>query len=167
VVEFARGGPVVTKLVGGMALDEQGVRKNVFTRRVTDADLTDLRGIEHTAHLFQRWVDKEREARVIVIGEQVTAAAITAGSAEAHVDYRSDYASLTYEPIVPPTGVVEGIRALMTGFGLVYAALDFVITPSGDWVLLEINPAGQYGFIENAIGAPLTAQLADLLTGAA
>ncbi|MFD1147964.1 ATP-grasp ribosomal peptide maturase [Saccharothrix hoggarensis] len=165
--DFAAGRPTVTKLVGGMALDEQGVRKNVFTRRLADADLTDLRGIEHTAHLFQRWIDKEREARVVVIGEHVTAAAIRAGSAASHVDYRTDYASLSYEPITPPVAVVEGIRALMADFGLAYAALDFVLTPSGEWVLLEINPNGQYGFVEHAIGAPLTAQLADLLTGAA
>jgi D-alanine-D-alanine ligase-like ATP-grasp enzyme len=54
----------------------------------------------------------------------------------------------------------------MAGFGLVFGAVDFVITPSEEWVLLEINPTGQYGFIEHATGAPLSAQLADLLTGA-
>ena len=55
----------------------------------------------------------------------------------------------------------------MDGFGLTFGALDFVITPSGGWVFLEINPTGQYGFIEHATGAPLTAQLADLLAGVA
>ncbi|MDQ2880748.1 MAG: hypothetical protein M3Y48_05660 [Actinomycetota bacterium] len=55
----------------------------------------------------------------------------------------------------------------MDSFGLVYGALDFVLTPDDEWVFLEVNPAGQYGFIEQATGAPLTAQLADLLTGGA
>jgi hypothetical protein len=32
---------------------------------------------------------------------------------------------------------------------------------------LEVNPAGQYGYIEHHTGAPLTDQLADLLAGAA
>ncbi|QUQ66678.1 ATP-grasp ribosomal peptide maturase [Kutzneria sp. CA-103260] len=160
---FASSGPTVTKLVGGMAIDEDGVRKNVYTRRVTADDLVDLRGIEHTAHLFQRWVPKAREARVIVIGEYVTAAAITAGTAATHVDYRVDYSALSYALETPPPNVVAGIRLLMAELGLVYGALDFVITPSGEWVLLEINPTGQYGFVENATDAPLTAQLADLL----
>lgn len=167
VAEFAAAGPTVTKLVGGMALEENGVRKNVFTRLLTPEDLADLRGIEHTTHLFQRWVPKEREARVIVIGDRLTAAAITAGSEAAHVDYRTDYPSLSYELITPPDDVAKGIRRLMTAFGLVYAAWDFVITPSGEWVMLEVNPAGQYGFIEHATGVPLTAHLADLLTGVA
>ncbi|MEU7524269.1 ATP-grasp ribosomal peptide maturase [Saccharothrix sp. NPDC042600] len=167
VREFAAAGPTVTKLVGGMALDEQGVRKNVYTRLLTDDDLIDLRGVEHTTHLFQRWVDKDREARVIVIGEHITAAAITAHSPAARTDYRTDYRALSFDLVEAPPDVLTGIRELMKEFGLLYGALDFVITPSGDWVLLEINPTGQYGFIEGATGAPLTAQLADLLTGAA
>jgi hypothetical protein len=69
--------------------------------------------------------------------------------------------------VTPPVAVVTAVRLLMAEFGLVYGALDFVITPSGEWVLLEINPTGQYGFVENATGAPLTAQLADLLAGVA
>jgi len=164
---FARSGPTVTKLVGGMAIEEDGVRKSVYTRRLSAEGLADLRGVEHTAHLFQRWVPKAREARVIVIGEHVTAAAITAGTAATHVDYRVDYSALSYALVTPPAEVVSAVRLLMAEFGLVYAALDFVVTPSGEWVLLEINPTGQYGFVENATGAPLTAQLADLLAGAA
>ncbi len=167
VRRFAAECPIVSKLIGGMALDEDGVRKNVYTRRVTEDDLTDLRGIEHTTHLFQRWVPKQRECRVIVIGEHLTAAAITAGSQQGYVDYRTDYDNLSYDLVDPPEQVTAGIKLLMDSFGLVYGALDFVITPDGEWVFLEINPAGQYGFIEHATGAPLTAQLADLLARAA
>ncbi len=167
VRKFAVGGTTVTKLVGGMAIDEEGVRKNVYTRLLDEDDFTDLRGVEHSTHVFQRWVPKARECRVTVIGQHITAAAITAGSRQGYVDYRTDYVNLSYELVDPPEQVATGIRLLMDGFGLVFGALDFVITPSGEWVLLEINPTGQYGFIEHAIGVPLTTQLADLLTGAA
>lgn len=164
---FGAHRPTVTKLVGGMAIDEDGTRKNVYTRLLAEADLADLAGIEHTTHLFQRWVPKARECRVIVIGQHITAAAITAGSTRAYVDYRTDYDGLSYELVEPPGAVAAGVRALLKGFGLVYGALDFVITPEGEWVFLEINPAGQYGYIEQHTGAPLTEQLANLLAGAA
>jgi ATP-grasp ribosomal peptide maturase len=161
---FATRGETVTKLVGGGQIGEEGRRKLVFTRLVTEDDLGDLRGIEVTAHLFQGWVPKRAEARVVVIGDQITGALIHAHSSAAYVDFRSDYNSLTYELVDVPTPVLQGIRHLMRRFGLVYGALDFVVTPSGDWVFLEINPAGLYGWIEDHTGAPLTAQLADLLT---
>lgn len=52
----------------------------------------------------------------------------------------------------------------MTELDLMYGALDFVIDKdTSRWVFLEINAGGQFGFIEDATDAPLTAQLADLL----
>jgi hypothetical protein len=51
----------------------------------------------------------------------------------------------------------------MADLDLVYGALDFVVRPDGQWVFLEINAGGQYGWIEDETGAPLTGQLADLL----
>ena len=48
--------------------------------------------------------------------------------------------------------------------GLNYGAFDFVITPDGDWVMLECNPAGQWLWLEHETGAPIAAALADLLT---
>jgi hypothetical protein len=51
----------------------------------------------------------------------------------------------------------------MVTMDLAYGALDFVVQPSGEWVFLEINAGGQYGWIEDETRAPLTDQLADLL----
>lgn len=51
----------------------------------------------------------------------------------------------------------------MVAMDLLYGALDFVVQPNGNWTFLEINAGGQFGFIEDETGAPLTAQLADLL----
>ncbi|MER7014578.1 ATP-grasp ribosomal peptide maturase [Saccharopolyspora sp. NPDC000359] len=163
VRRFAAEGRTVTKLLGSNAISEEGTRKLSFTRVLDTADLDDLRGIEVTTHMVQRWVPKSFEVRVIIMGEHLTAAAIHAGNATSYVDWRSDYDALRYELIDPPAEVAAGIHALMCTFGLVYGALDFVVTPSGEWVFLEINPGGQYGWIEGRTGAPLTDTLADLL----
>jgi glutathione synthase/RimK-type ligase-like ATP-grasp enzyme len=161
----ARFGPggVVTKMLGASAICEQGGRRVALTQRLTDADLDDLRGIELTAHLVQRWASKRQEARVIVIGHHVFAVAIRAHSQAAYVDWRADYHALSYEPIQLPTDVEQGIRAVMHDLDLLYGAFDFVITPEAEWIFLEVNPGGQFGFLEDRIDAPLTATLADLL----
>lgn len=162
--EFAATGRTITKLLGSNTLSEEGTRKLSWTRVLGDDDLADLRGVEVTTHLVQRWVAKAYEVRVIVIGEHLTAAAIHAGNATSYIDWRADYGSLTYEQVAPPADVESGIRKLMSAFGLVYGALDFVVTPDGHWVFLEVNPGGQYGWIESCTGVPLTGVLADLLT---
>jgi hypothetical protein len=139
------------------------VRRVALTQRLTDTDLDDLRGIELTAHLVQRWAPKGEEARVIVIGGRVFAVAIRAHSQAAYVDWRADYNDLSYELISLPTHVEHGIRAVMRDLGLVYGAFDFVITPEAECIFLEVNPGGQFGFLEDRTDAPLTAILADLL----
>ncbi len=161
--EFAAEGKTITKLLGSNSLSEQGTRKLSWTRLLDAAELADLRGIEVTTHMVQRWVPKAFEVRVVAVGEHLTAAAIHAGSAASYVDWRSDYDALSYELIDPPPDIVTGVRSLMAAFGLVYGALDFIVTPSGHWHFLEINAGGQYLWLEAATGAPLTDVLADFL----
>jgi ATP-grasp ribosomal peptide maturase len=144
----ARSGPggVVTKMFGASAVCEQGGRR-----------------VALTPHLVQRWASKREEARVIVIGGHVFAVAIRGHSQASYVDWRADYNALSYEPIPLPVDVEHGIRAVMRELGLVYGAFDFVITPESEWIFLEVNPGGQFGFLEDRTDAPLTATLADLL----
>jgi ATP-grasp ribosomal peptide maturase len=164
VRRFAEGGATVAKALGAPAIVEGGGRKTTFTHRLDAADLADLRGVERTAHQFQRWVPKAFEARVFVVGDRVFAAAIHAGSEASYVDWRNDYTALRYERIEPPSDVAAGVVAYCGEFGLVYAAFDFVIRPDGRWVFLECNPGGQYGWIEDATDAPITETIADLLS---
>ncbi len=100
---------------------------------------------------------------MIVIGDHITTAAIRVGSAEGYIDWRADYEGLSYDLVNPPTDVLTGVRGLMRALDLRYGALDFVITPDDEWTFLEVSAGGQYGWIEDATGAPLTEQLADLL----
>lgn len=113
VREFSATGETITKVLGSNTLLEEGVRKLTFTRLLDDTDLADLRGIEITTHLFQRWVPKAHEVRMVVIGDHVTAAAITANSPESYVDFRADYDHLSYELITPPDEITAGVRQLM------------------------------------------------------
>lgn len=57
----------------------------------------------------------------------------------------------------------------MAELGLAYGAFDLVIGPDPDQhghqvvSLLECNPGGQYGFLENMIGVPITRSLVTLV----
>jgi hypothetical protein len=107
--------------------------------------------------------EKDYEARVVVIGDKMFAIGIYAGSDASHTDWRSDHDALSYDVLDLPRQVAEGLRAFMAEFRITYSAFDFVITSEGEWVLLESNPSGQYGWLESRTGAPLSDTLADLL----
>ncbi|MFJ8275634.1 ATP-grasp ribosomal peptide maturase [Streptomyces sp. NPDC094154] len=159
------GGPVIYKPVASPVLIEEGQLKSVYTHCLTLADLEDLQGISATAHLFQSWVDKDHEVRLTVVGERMFAAAIHAGSNAAHEDWRSDYGALTYTTTTVPEQVAEGMRRLMDRLQLRYGAADFIVGPQGRWTFLEVNPCGQWDWIQGETGLPIAEAIADDLQG--
>ncbi|MEU6478905.1 ATP-grasp ribosomal peptide maturase [Streptomyces sp. NPDC047017] len=159
------GGPIVCKPVASPVLIEDGRFTSVYTQRLAPEDLEDLRGIDTTAHLFQAWVDKAYEVRLTVIGTRMYAAAIHAGSDAAHIDWRSDYGSLSYTVTTVPEDVESGMRRLMGQLRLRYGAADFIVSPDGMWTFLEVNPCGQWDWIQGATGLPIAEAIADELQG--
>ena len=57
------------------------------------------------------------------------------------------------------------IETVLRAAGLRYGAVDLRRTPAGDHVFLEINPAGQWLFVEEKTGQPMTEAMARLLAG--
>lgn len=134
-----------------------------YTTPVTAADVDE--SVRLTAHLFQAWVDKAYEVRLTVVDDTYLAARIDTTGEVASVDWRADYAAVTYTPLSePPAAVRDGVRALLERLGLRFGCLDFIVAPDGRWWFLEINPNGQWAWIEDATGLPITAAIADALT---
>ncbi|MEI5103236.1 hypothetical protein RB200_37765 [Streptomyces sp. PmtG] len=158
-------GPIICKPIATPVLVEGGELKTVYTRRVPQADLDDLRGIDTTAHLFQAWIPKAHEVRLTVAGDQLLAAEIHAGSTAAHEDWRSDYQSLTYRTTDTPDHIAHGVHRLMGRLGLRFAGLDFIVSPDGTWTFLEANPCGQWDWIQHTTGLPIAEAIADELQG--
>ena len=67
---------------------------------------------------------------------------------------------------VLPVAEVRRCRALVRRLGLRFGAIDMVQTPSGEHVFLEINPNGQWLWIERATGLPIANAIARLLAKA-
>jgi D-alanine-D-alanine ligase-like ATP-grasp enzyme len=44
-----------------------------------------------------------------------------------------------------------------------YGALDLILTPAGRHVFLEVNPVGEFFWLERCPGLPISAAIADLL----
>ncbi len=161
------GGSLAGKTLSASLRVESGRLQMAYTRRLDPPELDDLAGVDTTLHFFQPFVTKAWEARVMVVGEQVFAAAIHAGSDAARIDFRADYDSLDYAVVEPPESVIAGMVAFLRTFGLSFGAFDFAVTPNNEWIMFECNPAGQYGWLEEQLDLPITAALADLLTNGA
>lgn len=167
VREFADhvGGPLIVKPVASPVLVEGDGMKTVYTKLLAPDDLVDLTGLDTTVHLFQAWVEKAYEVRLNVVGDRLFAAKVIAGSAAAHIDWRADYNSLTYETTSVPRDVASAVLRYMDEMELAFGALDFIVDEGGTWWMLECNPCGQWDWIEGATGQPISEAIADELQG--
>src|SRR5581483_6062663 len=64
-----------------------------------------------------------------------------------------------------PDSVQASIQRLMASFDIKFASIDMILTPDGEFVFLELNPNGQWLWLEIDLGLPLVASMADLLAG--
>lgn len=156
----ACGTPLVTKPLGVPYITHEG---GVETMRTRPVDLSNLDGIETTAHLVQEQISKAFEVRVYAVGGVHLAVRITAGSEAARLDWRADYDALTYDRIDVPAPVSAAVDAYMSAMGLTYAAHDFAVEPGGRWVWFEANPAGQFGWLHEVV--PVAETIAETLKG--
>lgn len=138
-----------------------GESEMIYATRVPREDWGDPR-IAHTAHLFQEWIEHDYAVRVAVVDGRFFATAIHAKSDAAHVDWRSDYPALTYEPTELPGDVQDKARDLLARLGLRFGAFDFLVRHDGTYVYLEINSNGQWAWVDSA--PAIASTIADALT---
>jgi hypothetical protein len=112
------------------------------------------------ASMFQEMIGGT-PIRVTVIGEQMFAVAVTGVAFD--VDWRPQQTEATLKPVDVPDPVQAAIGTLMARWGLTYGTLDFIAADTGEWVFLEVNATGAYGFVEEGAGLPLTQVIAETL----
>src|SRR6185312_6734343 len=134
---------------------------STFTTLIPEEMIAQAHRISATAHLFQEFIEKQCDLRATIIGEKVFVTEIYPLSEETRVDFRTNYSALQYAPHdrLPET-VREALLAINRAYHLVYSAIDLVYTPDDRYVFLELNPIGQFGWLEAQLGIPLYATLA-------
>jgi hypothetical protein len=165
--DFVRKQDSIAKTVNNSGLSQAGRRYVVYTTAVMPDDLTD-NSVGASPVIFQRRIANEFDLRVTVVGEQVFGVRILARERGAAVDWREiEPSQLIYEPYGLPAELERRCIALARALSLSFAAFDFIVTPEGDHVFLEINPSGQWGWLEEATGLPITDTIVDRLIAGA
>jgi glutathione synthase/RimK-type ligase-like ATP-grasp enzyme len=135
------------------------------TRRLRPEDAEHVDAVRLAPVIFQRQVEAVADIRVTAIGSDFYAASTDVRNAEYPVDVRMNL-DARYEAHKLPSFVEDALRDLMRRVELEYGAIDLRLTPEGRYVFLEINPAGQFLWIERATGQKIAAALAAHLAGA-
>lgn len=170
VVEFAKSceNGIVTKMLSSFAVYENGQERVVFTNPVKLADLEELSGLRLCPMTFQEMIPKALELRVIVVGREIFSASINSQASERAIhDWRRDGLGLIEEwkSYDLPVEFKERLLRFMDYFGLNYGAIDIIVTPDSRHIFLEVNPAGEFFWLERCPGLPVSKALANVLLG--
>lgn len=148
------------------APSDQPIRTSVlYTTRVNPEDLVEADGDIPTPSIFQPYIEKAYELRIVVVGRRLFACAIHSQQSErSREDWRRyDLDNTPYVPHDLPEEIAVKVRAFMDALGLVFGSIDMIVTPEGKHIFLEINPNGQFDWIAKRTGLPIYEALADLL----
>jgi len=148
------------------SLVERGETGEVlFTTRLDPLRPMDREAVSVAPVIYQREVRKAYDVRATVIGDRVFAVAIhSQDHDETEVDWRSGTRTdLRHEAIELPRPVIDKCLALTEALDLRFGAIDLIADLDGRHWFLEINPNGQWAWIERRTGLPLAATIVDEL----
>lgn len=162
-IKYHNGCVVYKAVRTGLVPQQDGSSRLIFTSKLTASDLANLECVAIAPCIFQEYVEKRLEIRATVIGEQVISCAIYSQENEStKTDWRAGRAR--YEPFQLPVYIENQLRSMMHELGLRYGAFDFILTPKDEYVMLEVNPNGQWAFVQGLTQQPIAQAIALLLT---
>ncbi|MFT2016271.1 ATP-grasp ribosomal peptide maturase [Streptomyces sp. 796.1] len=150
---------VIYKTLRWTPYQRDGVSLTGWTETVAPEEIDD--SVRVAPHLFQAVVDKVADIRILVVGWQIFAVRIRSGL----LDWRKDYSALSYEVVDLPGEFEKALMAFLNHYGLASGSFDFAEDRKGDLWWLELNPNGQWGWLEPHTGLKMAAAFAALLAG--
>lgn len=138
----------------------------VYTNRITPQIVSKFDLLKFAPICLQEYIEKKFELRVTIIKDKIFACKIDSQEkAETKIDWRRGGEDLKHTAYVLDNVVSEKLKQIMKFFQINFAAFDLIVTPKDEIVFLEMNPSGQFVWIEELTGMPIADTLIDCLIG--
>lgn len=160
-IESCESGGICKPIYHGLHLDGNN-RYSIYTRRV-DRTSFEVEGIEICPVLLQEEIPRTADVRVTFIGDDYFAADIVGDNSL--IDWRDPEIKVNYNVSNINEDTLLKCKKMLKTLGLVYGAFDFLRTPEGDLVFLEVNPTGEWAWLEDQLGFPMRESFIKLLYG--
>lgn len=146
-------GVIVKPIYHGLYCDGTD-RYSIYTQDLEPAHLLDTDLPRACPTLLQAKIAKGADLRITVIGSEFFGVEILPRGAPT-TDWRASPEDVDYRVLSVPKDIQEKCGAMLGVLGLRFGAFDFVRTPDGEWFFLEVNPTGEWAWLEDRLGLPL------------
>lgn len=137
----------------GLFVTEQE-RCAVYTHGIEENDLSDELQLRACPTLLQMEVPKGTDLRVTFIGQEVFSAEIFSQTTQP-LDWRRMGTPISYRNFDLDKDTEKLCKKMLQKLNLSYGAFDFVRTAAGQLYFLEVNPTGEWAWLEKELGYPM------------
>lgn len=156
---------MVSKLLTAIAHSMESPEFFLYTSRVKEEDLKELESLRYCPMVFQAEIPKQLELRIVMVNGQSFVGALDSSQYNhSTVDWRRpgiDPGAWQHHAL--PDSLIKQLQIFMVNLGLNFGAFDFILTPSGEYIFLEVNPVGEWGMLERDLDLPISTAIADFL----
>ncbi len=162
---FQTFGSMIVKPTRTGHLVHQGAEHAIYTSRVLKEHLDDLESARWSPAIYQELIPKQYDIRVTIIGNECVAASIDSQSdPAASIDWRqTDNPELPHDRHQLPATLTGKLRELMSALHLTFGSIDLIKTPDGEYVFLEVNPSGQWLWLDDRLNLGISSRVAEWL----
>ena len=144
-------------------IEDKPDHRLIYTNVLEARHLSNIVEFDLTPCIFQKRIEKEYELRITVVGEQVFAAKVDSQvDSKTLVDWRRK--KLTFSRYAIPKNLADQCKSLVNKLGLSFGAIDMIKSTDSNYYFLEINPNGQWAWIEIDTGVDISGSIINFLS---
>lgn len=146
---------IIIKPLGLSRIIQDDSMAFLFTNRLRKEHFDSIENFDLTPCLFQNRIKKEFELRITVVGENVFSAGVDSQSnIETELDWRKS--QLQFFKYKIPNDIKNKCIEIVKRLNLRFGAIDIIKDLNGNYIFLEINPNGQWAWIETQTQLPIS-----------
>jgi len=157
------GGTAITKALYAPLLEYPQQDYFVFAEVIHGVQGSSEKALSMAPVIFQEYLQGKVDYRVTVVGPHVFVARIdSSNDRPIPPDWRTKCDGLNFVACDIPSEVKRRCRLLVKKLGLVFGAIDLAFD-KGDFYFLEINPNGEWGWLQKQAGLRIAEAIAECL----
>lgn len=157
------GGRAVAKSLCSSLIEYSDQEFFVFTNFIEDIDDVPVSEFGMAPSIFQEYMDNKVDYRVTVVGAELYAVRIESTQENpVPLDWRTQKKGLKFISSDLPQDVHNRCLKYVSQCGLVFGAIDLVRVRD-EFYFLEINPNGEWGWLQEGAGLPIAEAIVDNL----
>jgi MvdC family ATP-grasp ribosomal peptide maturase len=152
-------GRAVAKLHGVIAKSMNG-ESMLSTTLIEESSLEHLSDIAYCPMIFQPYIDKEYELRIVYVDGEFFTGKINNSE---NTDWRVAQGGYFWSAYELPEDIKTGLTSMMKEMGLYIGAIDMIKGRDRNYYFLEVNPQGEWGMLQKELNFPIAQRIADNL----